>query len=86
MGLPGKFVNEVKAEGPVMVGEFEGKRGARYAMVVNLSLDKSVRIVVKSATSGEMRQVSPVDGSEMGLDDGEAVWLVAGQGALLKMP
>jgi hypothetical protein len=83
--LPGRWVKEAGAEGPLMVGEFEGE-GGRYAMVVNLSLERSVRAVVKSAAAGEILQVSPVDGTTMPIDDNEAVWLAAGQGVLLKLP
>lgn len=86
MALPGQWTKELKSDGPAMVGEFEGQHGDHYAIVVNLSLEHSTRMVVKLISAGEMKQVSPVDGSTLPLDDGEAVWLVAGQGVLLKLP
>jgi hypothetical protein len=52
-------------------------------MVVNLSLERSVKVTVK-ARAKRIRRVSPVDRSLTPLADG-SLWLAAGQGMLLRL-
>lgn len=84
--LPGGLIRAVHGDTPLMVGEFRAQDGAQYAMIVNLSLQKSARVVMEL---GEGRQaggvISPEDGSELPLEDGNALWLTAGQGALIAL-
>jgi hypothetical protein len=82
--LPGKLVRAVSSPAATMVGELSGAGGARYAMVVNLSLERSAKVIVK-APGRRVRRVSPVDRSLSRLGDGGSLWLAAGQGALLQL-
>jgi hypothetical protein len=90
-GLPGKSVLEVQAlttGTPAMVGEFDGPGGAKYAMLVNLSLQRSEKFAVKLAggvTMERLRQISPVDARPAPLDMADGIWLAAGQGVLLRI-
>jgi hypothetical protein len=86
--LPGNWVEGVGSPSPVMVGEFAGADSERYVMVVNLSLERSAKVQVRlrAGAAGELQQVSPVDGSLLPVESGNAFWLTAGQGALLKVP
>lgn len=81
--LPGKLITSVRSPTPVMVGEFAGEM-ARYALVVNLSLTRSAKVMVKARSKG-IRHVSPVDRSLSPLAAGGALWLPAGQGALVRI-
>jgi len=84
--LPGASVESVTCAAPVMVGEFEGAGGARYAMVVNLSLEKSAKFQLKTIRpAGSVAIVSAADGSLSLLDTKEGCWLTAGQGVLLRL-
>lgn len=84
--LPGELVHAVSADVPVMVGEFAAGDGARYAMVVNLSLEKSAKIALE-LTEGYAggTVISAEDGSDLGMEEGNAFWLVAGQGVLIRL-
>jgi hypothetical protein len=82
--LPGKLVKSATSSTAVMVGEFAGEKGERYAMVVNLSLTRSAKIVVRTRSTA-VRRVSPVDRSLTRLPSDGSLWLPAGQGALLKL-
>jgi hypothetical protein len=68
--------------GQFLVGEFVGPENRPYAMVVNTSLDHSVRLVAKFKTEKPLLFVNPYTGT---LDSfgGEHDWLAPGQGALL---
>jgi hypothetical protein len=84
--LPGRLITAAHADVPMMVGEFASTTGEPYAMVVNLSLARSARVVLGFA--GPYRQASVLsaeDASELPMDDGNAYWLVAGQGMLLRL-
>ncbi len=84
--LPGELVQAIEADVPVMVGEFAAEDGARYVMVVNLSLEKSVKIALELNEAYQGGTViSAEDGSELGMEEGNACWLVAGQGALIRL-
>ena len=52
--LPGEYVKSVESDSPMMVGEFAGKKGERYVMVVNLSLEKSAKFVLNTNTPNEL--------------------------------
>jgi hypothetical protein len=82
--LPGKLIRSVSSQVPTMVGELAGGGGETYALVVNLSLGRSAKLVVKSTTD-QIRVISPVDRSLAPLAGGGSLWLPAGQGALLKL-
>jgi hypothetical protein len=82
--LPGRLITSVSSPTQVMVGELAGENGAMYAMVVNLSLTRSAKVLVK-AKAKSIRRVSPVDRSLIPLADDGSLLLRAGQGALLKM-
>lgn len=51
--LPGKIVKEVDCPEPLMIGEFESVQGNRYVMVVNISLERSARFVLKTNIENE---------------------------------
>jgi hypothetical protein len=82
--LPGKLVRSVESPTAVMVGELAGAKGETYALVVNLSLKRSAKVVVE-ARSQRVRRVSPVDRSLAPPAKDGSLWLAAGQGALLKL-
>jgi hypothetical protein len=52
--LPGEYVKSVESEAPMMIGEFLSKDGSRYIMVVNLSLEKSAKFVLKTNVPNEL--------------------------------
>jgi len=84
--LPGEVVRGLKTDVPMMLGEFIAHDGARWAMVVNLSLQKSAKVALDLQEGYQQGTViSPEDGSELGMEEGNAVWLAAGQGALIKV-
>jgi len=84
--LPGKLVRQVESDVPMMVGEFKSDDGINYVMVVNLSLQKSARFVLKTIKShGKMQVVSAEDGTLRQMDNEKGFWLVAGQGVLIKL-
>jgi hypothetical protein len=82
--LPGKLVTSVRSPTAVMIGEFAGGQDERYAMVVNLSLARSAKVIVRTQAES-VRRVSPVDRSLSPLGGDGSLWLPAGQGALLKL-
>jgi hypothetical protein len=84
--LPGNIVEAVTCPNAVMVGEFKHTNGQAFAMVVNLSLEKSARFTLSTRdTYKSIQVVSTTDGSLSPLPK-EGLWLVAGQGALLALP
>lgn len=84
--LPGKWVNGATCDVPLMIGEFSGSADEKYAMVVNLSLRESARFTLKlDVPATDVQQVSPADGSLLPSEAGDAAWLAAGQGVLLKL-
>ncbi len=82
--LPGRLIRSIKSPAPVMVGEFSGKGNEKFALVVNQSLKRSVKVIVKARTR-PVRRVSPVDLSLTPLAKGGSLWLAAGQGMLLRL-
>jgi hypothetical protein len=83
--LPGRFVETIESDSPMMVGEFQGNDGAEYAMVVNLSLERSTSFKLKTVQPNmNVQSVSAADGSFAAMDS-TGLWLTAGQGALVKI-
>jgi hypothetical protein len=82
--LPGKLIRSVRSPTAVLVGELAGEKGERYAMVVNLSLTRSAKVVVRGQAK-QIRRVSPVDRSLRPLAADGSLSLRAGQGALLRL-
>ncbi len=83
--LPGRLVVGVESETPLMVGEFTGRGGADFAMIVNLSLERSAKFKIKTVPGvARTDLVSAEDGTLLPLDDTAGAWLVAGQGVLLR--
>jgi hypothetical protein len=84
--LPGNLVEAVTCPTPVMVGEFKHSDGRAYAMVVNLSLERSAKFTLTTRQPHDsIKIVSTVDGSLSAFDQKDGLWLVAGQGALLAL-
>jgi len=84
--LPGKWVEKVEAEAPMMIGEFVSKNGTNYMMVVNLSLEKSVKFKITTKILNE--KIWIVSAGENGYlvetDINKGYWLIAGAGVLIK--
>lgn len=93
-GLPGKIVESLKSDEPMMVGEFISGTGTRYVMIVNLSLERSVKFTFSTKTATEKISIisatydhslkpriiaMDMDGHKNGL------WLTAGEGVLIKV-
>jgi hypothetical protein len=94
--LPGKIVKEVTSVSsrqaaansplPVMVGEFIGPAGTEYVLAVNLSLEKSANLVLRTHKEYRRKEViSAQDGQPLPLDEEKGLWLPAGQGALIQL-
>jgi hypothetical protein len=84
--LPGKSVEKLGGDSPLMVGEFDGPSGEKYAMAVNLSLSKSTKLKpAANAPFTSVRYFSTADASLCALPKDGALWLTAGQGVLLKL-
>jgi hypothetical protein len=84
--LPGRLVEAVTCPTPVIVGEFRHANGDAYAMVVNLSLERSAKFTLKMREArNSIQMVSAVDGSLSAFGQADGLWLVAGQGVLLAL-
>ena len=83
--LSGNFVRSVECLTPVMVGEFKAQNGECYAMVVNLSLERSARFKLRTTGSAQIGVVSAADGRLSPFDSNHSLWLPAGQGVLLML-
>jgi len=69
-----------------MVGEFAGEDGADYVMLVNLSLERSANITLRTQREYSDKQVACAEDGRFGpLDEDNGLWLVAGQGALIRL-
>jgi hypothetical protein len=83
--LPGELIEQITAPTPMMVGEFRDPDGTDWAMVVNLSLEKSSKFNIDSRQSQmKIFAMSPVDGSLSAIEPENSLWLPAGQGVLMK--
>ncbi|MBN2450677.1 MAG: hypothetical protein JXR77_09825 [Lentisphaeria bacterium] len=69
---------------PVMVGEFVDAHGGAYAMVVNLTMETSARILPVTVQDHSLEQASAENGEWLPVDREKGIWLVAGQGVLLR--
>jgi len=91
--LPGKVIESVQSVGPMMIGEFVNDIGTRYVMIVNLSLERSVKFTFSTKTTMEKTWViSAADGPLMPImkrrdmdDHKNGLWLTAGEGVLIKV-
>jgi len=82
--LPGKLIESASCAAPLMFGEFQGRDGQSYVMVVNLSLETSAKFNLKTVRPGaSLKIISPIDRSLSLLDPKAGYWLTAGQGVLL---
>ena len=83
--LPGKVIETATSSTPVMVGEFAAADGTPHVMLVNLSLERSslIRLKTRKPYQGILA-ASPADGSFAPLAEKDSIWLPAGQGALLR--
>lgn len=82
--LPGNLVESVGCPSSLMVGEFKDQNGRAYAMVVNLSLAKSIQFTLKPKQPGTpISIVSASDRSLSPFNQKDGLWLTAGQGVLL---
>lgn len=69
-----------------MIGEFIDKKNNYYAMIVNLSLERSALIKPSLIQeNAQVEAVSPEDGTFHLLDLSTGFWLVPGQGILLRL-
>jgi len=75
---------EAVTGGDLLVGEFEGRDGSPWALVVNKDMHRSTPFSVRFKQRGTIRMVNPYTGSEDPWA-GEHNWLAAGQGMLLHL-
>ncbi len=94
--LPGKLVESVEAVSsadpqfavplPAMVGEFADGAGEHYVMIVNLSLERSANVRIKTIEQYSAKEVfSAEDGHRLPLDEKNGHWLLPGQGLLIHL-
>ncbi|MBN2130173.1 MAG: hypothetical protein JW741_11785 [Sedimentisphaerales bacterium] len=94
--LPGRLVRDVVSRAsrqrqtdtdvPIMIGEFSGEDGTDCVMLVNLSVERTVNVMLQtSQTYKHKLRFSPDDGRVQPLDDEHGLWLPAGQGVLIKL-
>ena len=83
--LPGTLIEKIESEGPMMIGEFEGKE-AKYVLIVNLSLHKSVKFKMQTKIPNEKVWIAETGekGRFIERDINEDYWLTAGTGVLIK--
>jgi hypothetical protein len=93
--MPGRIVKSVRTttsprgfannSPAVMVGEFKDSSGADYAMIVNLSLERSIHFDLETMKDyREIHVFSPVEGKLSPFGEREGHWLTPGQGELIK--
>ena len=84
--LPGKWVEKLDTDVPMMIGEFVSENGTNYVMVVNLSLEKSARFDLKTKVAQEKIWTVSTgeDGQLVQASHRNGIWLTAGQGVLIK--
>ncbi|MHB1356922.1 MAG: hypothetical protein ACYCZF_13220 [Anaerolineae bacterium] len=83
--LPGSLVAQLESDMPLMVGEFTDKEQRSYVMLVNLSAERTARITPGWQSSfGTPEAYSVGDGAFHALPANQPIWLVAGQGLLLR--
>jgi hypothetical protein len=93
--LPGRIIKQVRTatsprgfnnlSPPVMVGEFRDPSGGDYAMIVNLSLEKTIFFDFETVKEYRRIQVySAADAILSPFGEREGHWLTPGQGELIK--
>lgn len=83
--LPGGFIEQTESDMPLMVGEFTDSEQRLYVMLVNLSAERTGRINASwQAAFGTPEAYSVGDGAFHALPANQPMWLVAGQGVLLR--
>jgi hypothetical protein len=84
--LPGQVTAAAECAAPLMIGEFKGTDDIDFIMVVNLSLEKSAKFRIQTVVPAKKLEIiSAEDGSLLPLNNDEGLWLVAGQGALIRL-
>jgi len=94
--LPGKLIKSVDSissikgfssdSPPIMVGEFVGKDGSNYVMLVNVSLEKSANVKLHTVQTYARKEViSAASRSLSPLNETDGHWLVPGSGVLIKL-
>jgi hypothetical protein len=83
--LPGKLVNRLDADTPLMIGEFASKADdVDHVAIVNLSLERTAKINLTTLSAlRQVEQYSAADGHLAKCN--EPLYLPAGQGVLLKL-
>ncbi len=82
--LPGKLIENVVCDSPLMVGEFEDAQRNSYAMIVNLSLERSTKFTIATKPGQKIRLLSSADAT-ISAEDQNGRWLAAGEGVLMKI-
>jgi hypothetical protein len=83
--LAGSLVAQIESDQPLMVGEFVDSSQRPYLMLVNLSTERTARIVPSwQPTIGTPEAYSVGDGAFHTLPSNQPLWLVAGQGVLVR--
>jgi hypothetical protein len=85
--LPGRVVTSITSSAPLMLGEFSGREGDDYFILVNLSLERSASFsLVPENPRASLQEVSAIDGALRPFTSGkDGFWLTAGQGVLVKV-
>jgi hypothetical protein len=84
--LPGRLIQAVKANVPMMVGEFTSDDQVDHVMLVNLSLEESAHCLLQTtAKRKDVQIISAEDGSSLTYNQEAGLWLVAGQGVLISL-
>jgi hypothetical protein len=83
--LPGKLVENVVSEDPLMIGEFESSKGNNYVMIVNLNLKKSAKFKLQLKTPDEKIEIFELgeNGKFVETKISDGYWLTAGNGVLI---
>jgi hypothetical protein len=82
--LPGRIVKDVGVQTSAMVGEFTDESGADYAMVVDLSLKESARLLIDTQKGyAERAALSAESGDWMPLDEQNSLQINANSKAKL---
>lgn len=91
--LPGEIVDSLNCDAPMMIGEFIDNKDNRYAMIVNLNLDRSVKFTLSTKSgkenifliipSNKNDHLPLVRKNDMN-NHNDNYWLTAGEGILIK--
>jgi hypothetical protein len=83
--LPGEAIKAVETSAPLLIGEMSNAAGTRYAMLVNISLERTTKVSITPANySAGVQQISSENGKPKPFNPAKDVlWLSAGQGVLL---